>query len=67
MAILSRPFNAQMLKVKIEAVFATRVNAVGERHSMSVSQPPRSNETSDAAPTFDILQLKFPGRFTSGS
>jgi DNA-binding response OmpR family regulator len=62
-----KPFNAQMLKDKIEAVFATRANTVGERHSMSVSQPPRSNETSDAAPTFDILQLKFPGRFTSRS
>ena len=62
-----KPFNAQMLKVKIEAVFATRANAVGERHSISAPQAQRLSEASDPAPTPDILQLKFPGRFTSSS
>jgi hypothetical protein len=54
-----------MLKVKIEAVLAARASVLGERQAMSVSQPPRSSEASDT--TLDSLQLKFPGRFTSGS
>jgi two-component system, chemotaxis family, chemotaxis protein CheY len=61
---LVKPFNAQMLKAKIEAVFATRVTALVDRQATSVSQSPQSGEVSDAMPT---LQLKFPGRFTSGS
>ena len=28
-----KPFNAEMLKVKIEAVFATRAKALGERQA----------------------------------
>jgi two-component system chemotaxis response regulator CheY len=56
-----KPFNAQMLKVKIEAVFATRAKAIGERQAMSMSQSPRSSEASDTTP------VKFPGRFTSDS
>ena len=62
-----KPFNAQMLKVKIEAVFATRANVVGERHAIGVSQSLRSSEASDRTSASDTLQLKFPGRFTSGS
>jgi two-component system chemotaxis response regulator CheY len=62
-----KPFNAEMLKVKIEAVFATRANALGVRQAMSVSQSQRSSEASDTTPASDILQLKFPERFTSGS
>jgi two-component system, chemotaxis family, chemotaxis protein CheY len=60
-----KPFNAQMLKAKIEAVFATRATALAERQAISVSQSPRFGEASDATPPPDILQLKFPGRFTS--
>ncbi len=60
-----KPFNAQMLKVKIEAAFATRVSVLGERQAMSVSQSPRSSEALDTTP--DTLQVKFSGRFTSGS
>jgi two-component system chemotaxis response regulator CheY len=62
-----KPFNAQMLKVKIEAVFATRAKALGERQAMSVSQSPHSSAASDTTPASDTSQLKFPGRFTSGS
>jgi two-component system, chemotaxis family, chemotaxis protein CheY len=58
-----KPFNAEMLKVKIEAVFATRAKALGERPAMSTS--PHASAASDT--TSDAPQLKFPGRFTSGS
>ena len=60
-----KPFNAQMLKVKIEAVFATRASVLGERPVLS--QSPRPSEALDTMPASDTLQLKFPGRFTSGS
>lgn len=59
-----KPFNAQMLKVKIEAAFATRASILGERQTMSVSQSPRASAASDTTP--DGPQLKFLGRFTSG-
>jgi hypothetical protein len=52
-----------MLKVKIEAAFATRTNALAERPAMST--PPRASAASNATP--DTPQLKFPGRFTSDS
>jgi two-component system chemotaxis response regulator CheY len=64
---LVKPFNAQMLKAKIEAVFATRATALGERQAISVSQSPRPSDASAVTPTLDTLQLKFPGRFTGGS
>jgi AmiR/NasT family two-component response regulator len=54
-----KPFNAQMLKVKIEAIFATRAKALGERQAMS--QSPRSSDAWNTTP------VKFPGRFTSDS
>jgi two-component system, chemotaxis family, chemotaxis protein CheY len=57
-----KPFNAQMLKAKIEAVLATRANTLGERQTISVSQSRRSGKAASDTP-----QLKFPGRFTSGS
>ena len=60
-----KPFNAHMLKAKIEAVFATRATAPGERQATGVPQSPRSHEASGATPTSHTLQLKFPGRFTS--
>ena len=56
-----KPFNAHMLKVKIEAVFATRAKALGERQAMSASHSARTSEASDTTP------VKFPGRFTSES
>jgi two-component system chemotaxis response regulator CheY len=62
-----KPFNAQMLKVKIEAAFATRAKALGERQPMSVSQSLHAGEASGTTPASDTPQLKFPGRFTSGS
>jgi two-component system chemotaxis response regulator CheY len=64
---LVKPFNAQMLKAKIEAVFATRATVLAERQAISVSPSPRSGGASDATSTSDTLQLKFPGRFTSSS
>jgi two-component system chemotaxis response regulator CheY len=62
-----KPFNAEMLKAKIEAVFATRTTELAERQAICVSQSPQSGEASGATPTSDTLQLKFPGRFTSSS
>jgi two-component system, chemotaxis family, chemotaxis protein CheY len=62
-----KPFTAQMLKAKIESVFATRAAALPERQPVRVSQSPRPGDASDAMPISDTLQLKFPGRFTSGS
>jgi two-component system chemotaxis response regulator CheY len=48
-----KPFNAQMLKAKIETVFATRAAALAKRQAISLSHPPRSGEASDATPTSD--------------
>jgi len=62
-----KPFNAEMLKAKIEAVFATRTTELAERPAISVSHSSQSGEASGATPTFDPVQLKFPGRFTSDS
>ena len=50
-----KPFNAEMLKVKIEAAFATRAKALGERPAMSMS--PRASAASDTTP--DTPQLNF--------
>jgi two-component system, chemotaxis family, chemotaxis protein CheY len=57
-----KPFDPQMLKAKIEAVFATRAAPLPQRQALPA---PHLDETSAAAPTSDILQQKFPGRFTS--
>jgi two-component system, chemotaxis family, chemotaxis protein CheY len=62
-----KPFNAQMLKAKIETVFATRATALAKRQAISVSHSPRSGEASDATPTSDALPQKFPGRFTGSA
>jgi len=62
-----KPFTAEMLKIKIESVFATRAATLPERQPMRVSQSPRPGDALDAMPISDTLQLKFPGRFTSGS
>ena len=57
-----KPFNAQMLKAKIEAVFATRAAPLPERQPV---RTPPMGEASVAKPTSDVLQQKFPGRFTN--
>jgi two-component system chemotaxis response regulator CheY len=62
-----KPFTALRLKAKIESVFATRAAALPERQPVRLSQSPRPGDASDAMPISDTLQLKFPGRFTSGS
>jgi two-component system, chemotaxis family, chemotaxis protein CheY len=62
-----KPFNAQMLKAKIEAVFATRTTQLADRQAICVSQSQQSSEVSGVTPTSDTLQQKFPGRFTSSS
>jgi two-component system, chemotaxis family, chemotaxis protein CheY len=62
-----KPFNAEMLKAKIEAVFATRTTGLAERKATSVSQCPQFGEAAGATPISDTLQLKFSGRFTSSS
>jgi DNA-binding response OmpR family regulator len=62
-----KPFNAQMLKAKIEAVFAARTTQLAERKATSVSQCPQSSEAAGPTPASDTFQLVFPGRFTSSS
>jgi two-component system chemotaxis response regulator CheY len=54
-----KPFDAEMLKAKIETILATRSSPLPEREKVALPHPP------DAAPAADIPQLKFPGRFTS--
>ena len=57
-----KPFNAEMLKAKIEAVFATRTAHLPERQqTLATNQPAQSSEGS-VAPT-----VKFSGRFTGSS
>jgi two-component system chemotaxis response regulator CheY len=62
-----KPFTTQMLKAKIESVFATRTSALAERQAIREHQSPRAGDALDARPVSDSPQLKFPGRFTSGS
>jgi two-component system, chemotaxis family, chemotaxis protein CheY len=57
-----KPFDPQMLKAKIEAVFATRGAPLPQRQALSALH---ADEVSATTPTSDILQQKFPGRFTS--
>src|SRR5580700_11853599 len=42
-----KPFTAQMLKAKIESVFATRAATLPERQPVRVSQSPRPGDASD--------------------
>jgi len=53
-----KPFDPQMLKAKIETVFATRSSPLPERQTVGVSEASVSMSTTEAT------QLKFPGRFT---
>ena len=54
-----KPFDAQTLKAKIEAVFATRAAPLPERQqALAATQSPQAGEGSDA--TF----IRFSGRFT---
>ncbi len=62
-----KPFNAQTLKAKIDAAFATRTALLPERHEAAVaSQSPQLSESdaSAAAPTSSAGRLKFDGLFT---
>jgi len=61
------PFNVQMLKAKIDTIFATRSAPLVERSNAGVSQPAPLAETSGATAASDIARLKFPGQFTSSS
>jgi len=63
-----RPFDAEALKAKIEAVFATRTAPLPERqHAVAVSRHPQISETPVATSTSEVTQRKFPGVFTSDS
>jgi two-component system chemotaxis response regulator CheY len=54
-----KPFDAQTLKAKIEAVFATRAAPLPERQQASAAtQSPQASEGSDAT------SIRFSGRFT---
>ena len=60
-----KPFTPQMLRAKIELVFATRASAIPDRQGIRAPQFARSGDASEPAPASDSFQLKFPGRFTS--
>ena len=62
-----KPFTAQMLKAKIESVFATRTSPLADRQAVGVPLAAPSGEASGATPNSEAFQLKFPGRFTGGS
>ena len=54
-----KPFDAQTLKAKIEAVFATRAAPLPERQqALATTQSPQASEGSDAT------SIRFSGRFT---
>jgi two-component system chemotaxis response regulator CheY len=54
-----KPFNAEMLKAKIESIFAAGTPAIHARHSDATLH------SEEAAP--EALQQKFAGRFTSSA
>jgi two-component system chemotaxis response regulator CheY len=57
-----KPFDAQTLKAKIEAVFATRAAPLPERQLASTApEPPHLSEGSD------VPSIRFTGRFTGCS
>jgi two-component system, chemotaxis family, chemotaxis protein CheY len=56
-ACIVTPFDAQTLKVKIEAILATRSSHLPERAPVATHAP-------DAVAVADASQHKFPGRFT---
>jgi two-component system, chemotaxis family, chemotaxis protein CheY len=54
-----KPFDAQTLKAKIEAVFATRAAPLPERQqALATTQSPQASEGSD------VTSIRFSGRFT---
>ena len=57
-----KPFDPQMLKAKIETIFATRAAPLPERQPLHTQT---SRGAPLAIPTSNTLQRKFPGRFTS--
>ncbi len=61
-----KPFTSQMLKAKIESVFATSTSALAERQTIRAPQFTPAGNASDTKPIIGTQQ-KFPGRFTSGS
>jgi len=60
-----KPFDAQTLKAKIEAVLATRTALMPERQQLVAStQSPQMSKGSDATSTSASAQMRFSGRFT---
>lgn len=57
-----KPFDAQMLKAKIEAVFATLGSSLAGRQAVQSQQ---SSASTSAMSHSDTAKFKFPGRFTS--
>jgi two-component system chemotaxis response regulator CheY len=62
-----RPFDAEALKAKIVAVFATRTAPLPERQVAAVSKPPQVGKAPNEKPAADVMPRKFPGLFTSNS
>jgi DNA-binding response OmpR family regulator len=63
-----KPFDAQTLKAKIEAVFATRTALLPERQqTLATTQSTPLSGGPDVTSTSDSAQIRFSGRFTGGS
>jgi two-component system chemotaxis response regulator CheY len=61
-----KPFNAEMLKAKIEAAFGTRTAPLPERQPVAMpSRPPHHGEPAAAEPASADDQQKFDGLFTT--
>jgi two-component system chemotaxis response regulator CheY len=61
-----KPFNAEMLKAKIEAAFGTRTAPLPERQPVATtSKPPHHGEPAAAKPASADDQQKFDGLFTT--
>jgi two-component system chemotaxis response regulator CheY len=60
-----KPFNAEMLKAKIEAAFGTRTAPLPDRQPIATTSKPHHGESAAAKPASADDQHKFDGLFTT--
>jgi two-component system chemotaxis response regulator CheY len=60
-----KPFNAELLKAKIEAAFATRAAPLPDRQQAAAASRPQHGEPAAAKPASADDQQKFDGLFTT--
>jgi two-component system chemotaxis response regulator CheY len=60
-----KPFNAEMLKAKIEAAFGTRTAPLPDRQQAAAAARPQQGEPAAAKPVSADDQQKFDGLFTT--